>query len=198
MTPFGAPAHRIGTSAAGKRIHDAGVAFEASADQWSDVESVEQPPAAAQQKPKRTTVLVRSIVRGKVVWETRETFTRPPPCDPSPRVVEAVQKALNGPPEVDPAPMGRIVKAVCSRFGVSKLDLISQRRIQTISRPRQIAMYLARHLTTFSQPQIARFLGNKDHTTVIHGIRRIDQLMKVDAELRTHVEALVDQLASGT
>lgn len=87
-----------------------------------------------------------------------------------------------------------IQRAVCARFDVKQVDLISERRAVTIARPRQIAMYLAKRLTTRSLPEIGRKFGNRDHSTVIHAVRRIEELRGKDAEIDGAVKALLRQL----
>lgn len=83
-----------------------------------------------------------------------------------------------------------IVAAVCEHCDVSRVDLLSPRRSNSVVRPRQIAMWLARSLTTASLPEIGRRLGGRDHTTILHGVRTIDRLYETDAEIRTSVEAI--------
>lgn len=87
-----------------------------------------------------------------------------------------------------------IQRAVAARFQIKQLDLISERRAVAIARPRQIAMYLAKRLTTRSLPEIGRKFGNRDHSTVIHAVRRIEDLRTKDAEIDAAVRALTRQL----
>lgn len=87
-----------------------------------------------------------------------------------------------------------IQKAVSSHFDVKQLDLVSQRRAVSIARPRQIAMYLAKRLTTRSLPEIGRKFGNRDHSTVIHAVRRIEELRGTDSEIDGAVRSLMRQL----
>ena len=60
----------------------------------------------------------------------------------------------------------------------------SARRARAVARPRQVAMYLAKQLTSRSLPEIGRKFGNRDHTTVMHAVQRVGELMARDAELR--------------
>ena len=83
---------------------------------------------------------------------------------------------------------------MCARFDVKQVDLVSERRAVTIARPRQIAMYLAKRLTTRSLPEIGRKFGNRDHSTVIHAVRRIEELRGKDSEIDDAVKALLRQL----
>ncbi|MFZ5746813.1 MAG: chromosomal replication initiator protein DnaA [Pseudomonadota bacterium] len=87
-----------------------------------------------------------------------------------------------------------IQKAVCARFEVKQIDLLSARRAVAIARPRQIAMYLAKRLTTRSLPEIGRKFGNRDHSTVIHAVRRIEELRGTDGEIDGAVRTLIRQL----
>jgi chromosomal replication initiator protein len=87
-----------------------------------------------------------------------------------------------------------IQRAVSSHFEVKQIDLISERRAVAIARPRQIAMYLAKRLTTRSLPEIGRKFGNRDHSTVIHAVRRIEDLRGKDMEIDSAVRTLMRQL----
>ncbi|KQN07374.1 chromosomal replication initiator DnaA [Sphingomonas sp. Leaf25] len=87
-----------------------------------------------------------------------------------------------------------IQRAVSVHFEVKQLDLISARRAQAIARPRQVAMYLAKKLTTRSLPEIGRKFGNRDHSTVIHAVRRIEELRGVDREIDGAVRSLLRSL----
>jgi chromosomal replication initiator protein len=87
-----------------------------------------------------------------------------------------------------------IQRAVSSHFAVKQIDLISERRAVAIARPRQIAMYLAKRLTTRSLPEIGRKFGNRDHSTVIHAVRRIEDLRGKDSEIDSAVRTLMRQL----
>lgn len=83
-----------------------------------------------------------------------------------------------------------IEMAVCRRFKMEPLVLRGQCRKRKIARPRQITMFLARELTALSLPQIGRALGDRDHTTVLHGVRRIKALMPDKPKLAAHVDEL--------
>ncbi len=87
-----------------------------------------------------------------------------------------------------------IQRAVSAHFEVKQLDLVSARRAQVIARPRQVAMYLAKRLTSRSLPEIGRKFGNRDHSTVIHAVRRIEELRGVDREIDTAVRTLLRSL----
>ncbi|MGD9739242.1 MAG: chromosomal replication initiator protein DnaA [Bauldia sp.] len=83
-----------------------------------------------------------------------------------------------------------IQKAVSRHFNVSRPDLLSSRRTRTIVRPRQIAMYLSKVMTPRSLPEIGRRFGGRDHTTVLHAVRKIEELMAADRALGDEIELL--------
>lgn len=83
-----------------------------------------------------------------------------------------------------------ILRIVSRHFGVSKGDLLSQRRHRSVVWPRQIGMYLAKQLTHRSLPEIGRRFGNRDHTTVLHAIRKIEGVIAGDAHLRDEIDEL--------
>ncbi len=87
-----------------------------------------------------------------------------------------------------------IQKACAEHFGLRQADLISERRNRAIARPRQAAMWLAKQLTTRSLPDIGRRFGGRDHTTVLHAVRRIEQLRAEDAQLARDLEVLARKL----
>ena len=83
-----------------------------------------------------------------------------------------------------------IQRVVARHYNVSKADLLSSRRTRTIVRPRQIAMYLAKVLTPRSLPEIGRRFGGRDHTTVLHAVRKIEELINGDKTLADEIELL--------
>ena len=87
-----------------------------------------------------------------------------------------------------------IQKATAEHYGMKQADLISERRNRSIARPRQAAMWLAKQLTTRSLPDIGRRFGGRDHTTVLHAVRRIEALRGEDAGLARDLEALTRKL----
>jgi chromosomal replication initiator protein len=66
----------------------------------------------------------------------------------------------------------------------------SARRARAVARPRQVAMYLSKHLTSRSLPEIGRKFGGRDHTTVMHAVRKIDELKSTDSSFAEDVELL--------
>ena len=87
-----------------------------------------------------------------------------------------------------------IQRAVSAHFDMKPLDLISARRARAVARPRQIAMYLAKRLTTRSLPEIGRKFGGRDHSTVIHAVRRVEELRDSDRDVDDAVRALMRDL----
>jgi len=83
-----------------------------------------------------------------------------------------------------------IQKAVAGYFDLSIEDILSKRRTKTVVRPRHIAMYLAKSMTTRSLPDIGRRFGGRDHSTVIHAVTKITELLPSDAVLAEDVEAI--------
>ena len=87
-----------------------------------------------------------------------------------------------------------IQKATSEHFGLKQADLISPGRARALARPRQAAMWLAKQLTTRSLPDIGRRFGGRDHTTVLHAVRRIEELRAADPQLARDLEVLVRRL----
>ena len=83
-----------------------------------------------------------------------------------------------------------IQKLVASHYNVSRADLLSSRRTAAVVRPRQIAMYLSKSLTLRSLPEIGRRFGGRDHTTVLHAVRKIEALSSHEAGLAEDLELL--------
>ena len=83
-----------------------------------------------------------------------------------------------------------ILKLVSAHYNVSRPDLLSSRRTAIVVRPRQVAMYLAKILTLRSLPEIGRRFGGRDHTTVLHAVRKIERLSKEDNSLKDELELL--------
>lgn len=80
-----------------------------------------------------------------------------------------------------------IIRTVADHYGVSAHDILSQRRTHAVVLPRQVVMYLAKDLTLFSLPSIGRLKAGRDHTTILHGVRKIEGLMPDDYQLTENV-----------
>ena len=83
-----------------------------------------------------------------------------------------------------------IIQMVADHYGISEADLKGQKRNKEIAYPRQIAMYLCREMTDTSLQQIGSVLGNRDHSTVIHGLDKVSTDLKRNPELETQISAL--------
>jgi hypothetical protein len=120
------------------------------------------------------------------------------PVKPPPEVVEFkltpkptwfVVEDSAPPPDL---PLKEIIEAVCRYFDLTGIAIKGHRRTANVVYPRQIAMCLARRYTTKSLPQIGRSLGGRDHTTALHGARKIDDLCRRDWRVAhdvAHIEA---------
>ncbi|WP_025897415.1 chromosomal replication initiator protein DnaA [Sneathiella glossodoripedis] len=83
-----------------------------------------------------------------------------------------------------------IQKRVAEHFNIRMSDMHSARRARAVARPRQVAMYLAKQLTSRSLPEIGRKFGGRDHTTVMHAVRKIDELREGDSSLAEDIDLL--------
>ena len=88
-----------------------------------------------------------------------------------------------------------IQRATCKEFGVTMEALLGKRQSWDIARPRQVSMYLARELTGLSLTAIGIATGDRDHTTAINAVRRVEQLCKADGELASKVDLLRERLS---
>ena len=86
--------------------------------------------------------------------------------------------------------MDEIIKKTCEHYHLRQSDLMSPSRARNIARPRQMAMYLCKKLTTRSLPEIGRKFGGRDHTTILHGVRKIEELISVDSQIAEDAELL--------
>lgn len=89
-----------------------------------------------------------------------------------------------------PPSVRMIMDAVCEHFGVSRRDLLSARRTRTIVRPRQVVAFLGKELTNRSLPELGRLLGGRDHTTVIHAVRKVGELIAAGDPIGEDVAAI--------
>ena len=87
-----------------------------------------------------------------------------------------------------------IQKLVANHYSVSRADILSSRRTAVVVKPRQVAMFLAKTLTMRSLPEIGRRFGGRDHTTVLHAVRKIEALSATDTALREELELLKHML----
>jgi chromosomal replication initiator protein len=83
-----------------------------------------------------------------------------------------------------------IQRKVAEHYNIRLSDMIGPKRVRTFARPRQVAMYLCKQLTSRSLPEIGRRFGGRDHTTVMHGVRRIEELRQQDGQIDEDIEML--------
>ncbi len=83
-----------------------------------------------------------------------------------------------------------IQRKVSEHYNIRLADMIGPKRVRTIARPRQVAMYLAKFMTTRSLPEIGRRFGGRDHTTIMHGIRKVEELKSTDSQLAEDIDLL--------
>ena len=98
-----------------------------------------------------------------------------------PRTLKEIVEELTAYEEAERGPIKLSIKTIiemtAQQFGVSPIDITSARRTQNIVVPRQLAMYLAKTFTGRSLPEIGRQFGGRDHTTVLHSVRKIDRIL---------------------
>lgn len=101
---------------------------------------------------------------------------------------------VEGPTEFDQGPDNRptarqLQKAVAEHFGMTLVELLSERRFKNVVHARQVAMFMCKRLTMRSLPEIGRKFGGRDHTTILHGVRRVERaLAKGDFELQAAID----------
>lgn len=88
-----------------------------------------------------------------------------------------------------------IIDVVAEHFNIAKEDITSKKRNSEYVIPRQIIMYLCRHMTDATYQMIAAYLGKKDHTTVIHGVEKIEEKIQTDEDIRNKIETIQKKLA---
>lgn len=83
-----------------------------------------------------------------------------------------------------------IQRKVAEHYNIRLSDMIGPKRVRTVARPRQIAMYLSKQMTSRSLPEIGRRFGGRDHTTIMHGVRKIEELRSADRSLAEDIDLL--------
>ena len=91
----------------------------------------------------------------------------------------------------------KIIMQTAAHYMIEPIEIVSHRRAASITVPRQVAMYLAKTLTLRSLPQIGRRFGGRDHTTVLHAVRKITGLVATDQNLATEIAAIEQELHQG-
>ena len=88
----------------------------------------------------------------------------------------------------------KIQNTVSNYFNIPLSDMLSQRRSRPLARPRQIAMFLSKKMTSRSLPEIGRRFANRDHTTVIHAVKTITRLSEQDDEMKKNIHQIKNLL----
>jgi chromosomal replication initiation ATPase DnaA len=113
----------------------------------------------------------------------------------TPRVREAVNAIMGD--ECGDIRMSDILQITAAHFEVTPREIRSGRRSVRLVRPRQVVMYLCKTMTPRSYPEIAMFLGGRDHTTVMHGVKVISRTMEHDSDFAKEVGVLTDKILGG-
>jgi chromosomal replication initiator protein len=106
------------------------------------------------------------------------------------------EMAVVAPRRADLMSVEDIQRAVCNHFRLSNAELLSKDRHKSVAFARQVAMYLCRQRLKCSFPELGRAFGNRDHTTVMSAVRRVEQLRQKDPQVNAHLEAIEQRLAS--
>ncbi len=107
--------------------------------------------------------------------------------------LDLAHQALNGSSTRDVA-IPEIIEVVTQQYAVKRAELLSKKRSKSVAFPRQICMYLSRELTQLSLEEIGGYFGGRDHTTVLHALKRINTQRETDSRLNQTLEDLSDQL----
>ena len=114
-----------------------------------------------------------------------ELINRPVTMESTQDILKDILKAADRRVSIE-----EIQTKVAAFYNLRLSDILSPRRARPVARPRQIAMYLSKILTPHSLPDIGRKFGGRDHTTIIHGVRKIEELMAIDPALLHDVEKI--------
>jgi len=112
-------------------------------------------------------------------------FGRPVTLETAQEVLHDVLRAYDRKVTIE-----EIQRRVAEHYNMRLTDMSSPRRARAVARPRQIAMYLAKQLTSRSLPEIGKKFGNRDHTTVMHAVSRVTELIETDSGFAEDVELL--------
>lgn len=154
-------------------------------------------PLALQTIAERVTLNVRALEGALIRVVAFSSLTgRPLTSELAREVLDNLYPASTQTERRGPRSVAEIQTAACEHFGLSTEELLSPARTARIAWPRQVAMYLARELTSESLPSIGRHFGGRDHTTVLHAWRRTTARIADDESSREAVEKLCSQLGS--
>lgn len=139
-----------------------------------------------EQKPRPKIIM---IVNG------RQQIEKPPQPEPVKRDFLFLASVPEQPEPFIRTPKTAVIQRIVARhFGLTVVDILSHRRTLNVARTRQIAMYLCRTMTLRSLPDIGRYFGGKDHTTVLHSVRKIAALRLTDPDLDQTIQTLEAKL----
>ncbi len=154
-------------------------------------------PLALQAIAERVTLNVRALEGALIRIVAFSSLTgRPLTVELAREVLDNLYPATRQLEDREPRSIAEIQAAACKHFGLSSEELLSSARTARIAWPRQVAMYLARELTSESLPSIGRHFGGRDHTTVLYAWRRTTARIAADDASRKAVEKLSTQLTS--
>lgn len=147
-------------------------------------------PYAGTTPSQRLAWAARGLRLAKMAAGAKPDIAAPlPEPEPSPPIVRAPWFFIHS--EIPtPLRIADIQAAVVKHFGITMTDLLSPRRTHKVIRPRQIAMYLAKTMTLRTLPEIGRRFGGRDHTTILHAVRKIEGLLPLNADLALDVEVI--------
>jgi chromosomal replication initiator protein len=92
--------------------------------------------------------------------------------------------------QAKPITLESLTKTVAAHYRLTLQDILASTRLRTIARPRQVAMFMAKELTPLSLPEIGKYYGGKDHTTVMYAVRKIRQIMDHDPDFAEDMQTL--------
>lgn len=123
-----------------------------------------------------------------IIYEVKELDPPPPPkIEVLPVDGDATMEAIAG----QPPTLNEIIQTVARFYRLSVVQMMANRRMPALVRPRQIAMYLCRRLTYRSLPEIGRYMAGRDHTTIMHGARKIEREIKEHDRTRDEIDVLI-------
>jgi len=138
----------------------------------------------AEAVPSNIRELEGALNRVIMLAQTRE-------CEPT---IRLAQEVLGDLPRKEPPTPEKIISHVCNFYDLKTKDLVGKRRPKRIAQPRQIAMYLMKNLTDMTLSEIGDFLGGRDHTTIIHGVEKIEKLIVENSGINRQVSLIKSQI----
>jgi chromosomal replication initiator protein len=100
------------------------------------------------------------------------------------------------PPRSSPASVDDVIKAVCNHFNLRSSDVLGKDRHRSVAHARHVAIYLCRQRLKCSYPELGRHFGHRDHTSVMHAVKKVEALRVADPEMRSHLDAIERKLGS--